>query len=71
MLRNCHVRSLKKNLGHSVAFTPMTSQILVNNHTPPILTLNEPYPLSAGQTNVEMINLEMLAEIRMSAKLLD
>ena len=71
MLRSCHVRRLKKNLGHSVAFTPMTSQILVKNHTPPILTLKEPYPLRAGQTNVEMINLEMRAEIRMSAKLLD
>ena len=45
--------------------------LVVKNHTPPILTLKEPYPLRAGQTNVEMINLEMRAEIRMSAKLLD
>ena len=66
MLRNCHFRSLKKNLGHSMGFTPMTSQILVKNHTTPILTLKGPYPLRAGQTNVEM-----RAEIRMSAKLLD
>ena len=65
------MRSLKKNLGHSVGFTPMTSQILVKNHTTPILTLKEPYPLRAGQTNAEMINLKMRAEIRMSAKLLD
>ena len=64
------MRSLKKKFGHSVGFTPMTSQILVKNYTLPILTLKEPYHLRSGQTNVE-INLVMQAEIKMSAKLLD
>ena len=47
MLTNCHVGSLKKNFGHSVGFTPMTSQIVVKNYTPLILTLTEPYPLKS------------------------